>query len=544
MSYDYIIIGAGSAGCVLANRLSQDPANKVLLLEAGPKDKNPMIHMPGGCAEVLKSNKLNWKFTSTPQQQLNNKVYEIPRGKTLGGSSAANGMVYIRGHASDYDDWEKAGNQGWAYDQVLPYFKVLENQTNGADDFHGVGGELNVINAPSDNVLYDHFVQSGVDIGIPSNQDFNGQEQEGIGRFQATIKSGKRWSSASAFLTPILDRDNLDVITDAHVCRILLENKKATGVEYTYKKKTRLISANKEIILSSGTIKSPHLLQLSGIGDKEELAAAGISTNHHLPGVGKNLQEHLDVIMRFGINKPLALNGQDKFPKNVKIAWDYFVHQKGIGACNNIEGGGFVKSKPELERPDIQLHFVPCNMGGLTDPLPKEHGVTVHACNLRPKSNGSVKAISNDPLAKPEVDFNFLSNEEDWPIMLAAVKLMRDMMHAPAWQGLFTEEIHPGKQYQSEAELKSVMGDITETVYHPVGTCKMGQDEMAVVDAQLKVRGIENLRVADASIMPTIIGGNTNAPAMMIGARCADFILGKQLTHKHQEEQANTTAIA
>ncbi len=525
--YDYIIIGAGSAGCVLANRLSKNPKNSVLLLEAGPKDTNPMIHMPGGCAEVLKSDKLNWKFESIPQKHLGGHQFDIPRGKTLGGSSSSNGMVYIRGHASDYDDWAAAGNEGWAYKDVLPYFRRFEDQVRGSDEFHGTGGELFVSNAPSDNPLFDNFVNAGVEIGVPANDDFNGAEQEGIGRFQATIKNGKRWSSASAFLKPVLDRPNLTLICNANVNKVILEGKKAVGVDCTVKKKTQQFRANKEIVISAGAIKSPHLLQLSGIGDETELKAAGIACQVALPGVGKNLQDHLDIIMRYAINEPLGLNGIDKFPHNIKVAWDYFVHKKGVGSFNNIEGGGFIKTKPELDRPDVQLHFVPCNMTGLTDALPAQHGVSVHACNLRPFSTGTVKPINNDPLAKPEVDFNFMSDERDWPIMFDAFRFLRKLMKAKAWNGLIVDEIHPGFDVESDEDIKRHLGKMTETVYHPVGTCKMGSDTMAVVDAQLKVHGVEGLRVADASIIPTLIGGNTNAPSMMIGDKCSDMMLGQ-----------------
>lgn len=523
--FDYIIIGAGSAGCVLANRLSANPANAVLLLEAGPKDNNPMIHMPGGCAEVLKSDKLNWKFESTPQQHLNGRRYEIPRGKTLGGSSSANGMVYIRGHASDYDDWAKAGNDGWAYQDVLPYFKRFEDFNRGANEYHGAGGELHVAEAPGDNILYDKFVAAGVEIGYPFNDDFNGAQQEGFGRFHATLKNGQRWSSASAFLKPAKDRSNLTIITGADVSRIVLNGKKAVGVEYRQGKKTVQALARKEIVLSAGAIKSPHILQLSGIGDPDDLQQAGITVQHALPGVGKNLQEHLDILMRYAINEPLAMNGLDRFPHNVKVAWDYFVHKKGIAACNNIEAGAFVRTLPELERPDVQLHFVPCNMTGLTDKLPTQHGVTLHACNLRPNSKGTIKPASADPLAKPLVDFNFLDNEEDWQVMLRAFKLLRQVMHAKAWDGLAGEELSPGAHIQSDEDIRKALIDCTETVYHPVGSCKMGNDDLAVVDSQLRVHGIEGLRVADASIIPSLIGGNTNAPAMMIGDKCADMML-------------------
>ena len=545
MTFDYIVIGAGSAGCILANRLSKDPSNSVLLLEAGPKDNNPIIHMPGGCAEVLKSDKLNWKFVSTPQEHCQGKSYDIPRGKTLGGSSSANGMVYIRGHATDYDDWANAGNKGWSYEEVLPYFKRFENQTRGKDTYHGAGGELNVINAPGDNVLFDKFVQSGVESGYRFNDDFNGENQEGVGRFQATIKEGKRWSSASAFLRPILkERSNLTLVTGANVNRILLEGTKAVGVEYQKGRKTVVAHSNKEIVVSAGTIKSPHILQLSGIGDKEDLTAAGIKPLIDLKGVGKNLQEHLDVVMRWTINEPLGFNDLDKFPNNVKVAWDYFVHKKGVGTCNSIEGGGFIKSDPSLDRPDVQLHFVPCNMTGISDPMPKEHGVTLHACQLRPSSRGTIKPESNDPFAKPLVDFNFLGHEDDWPVIHRCVHILRELMEAPVWKGLVNEEIHPGAQYKTEEQLKNLIGSITETVYHPVGTCKMGQDDTAVVDAELKVHGVEGLRVADASIIPTLIGGNTNAPAMMIGDKCADMILGNQppapakLNNKRESEVA------
>jgi choline dehydrogenase len=523
--YDYIIIGAGSAGCVLANRLSKDPSNKVLLLEAGPKDSNPMIHMPGGCAEVLKSDKLNWKFQSTPQKHLNGHVFEIPRGKTLGGSSSANGMVYIRGHASDYDDWAAAGNEGWSYADVLPYFKGFEDQVRGADDYHGSGGELHVTNAPSDNPLFDNFVNAGVEVGIPASDDFNGAEQEGIGRFQATIKGGKRWSSASAFLTPVLDRPNLTLMCNANVDSIVLEGKKAVGVNCTIKKKQQVFRANKEVVLSAGAIKSPHILQLSGIGDAADLKAAGIQCQHELTGVGKNLQDHLDIIMRFAINQPLSMNGIDKFPHNVKVAWDYFVHKKGVGSFNNIEGGGFVKSSPEIDRPDIQLHFVPCNLAGLTDALPPQHGVTIHACNLRPFSTGTVKPLSADAFAKPEVDFNFMSDERDQPVMIAGFRLLRQIMAANAWHGLVDDEIQPGTHVETDEQILAALGDTTETVYHPVGTCKMGSDHLAVVDHELKVHGIEGLRIADASIMPSLIGGNTNAPSMMIGDKCSQMML-------------------
>ena len=523
--FDYIIVGAGSAGCILANRLSQNPSNKVLLLEAGPKDFNPMIHMPGGCAEVLKSNALNWKFESTPQEHVGNHIYDVPRGKTLGGSSSANGMVYIRGHASDYDEWEAAGNKGWAYLDVLKHFKSFENFCHGENDYHGQGGELNVIEAPGDNPLFDVFLNASAEAGYKTNDDFNGADQEGVGRFHATIKDAKRWSSATAFLTPALSRPNLTVITGALVSKVILEGDKAVGIEYFKGKKSKQVKASKEIILSAGTIKSPHILQLSGIGDEQDLKAAGIETKKHLVGVGKGLQDHLDWIVRYAINEPLGLNGQDRFPYNVKIAWDYFVHKKGIAACNNIEAGGFIKTRETLDRPDVQLHFVPCNMTGLTDKLPAQHGITLHACCLRPASSGSIKPADNNPASNPLIDFGFMSNKNDSQVMLDAIRVLRNIAKQPAFKSLIGEEITPGKQYQTDEELLLCLNDNTETVYHPTSSCRMGNDELAVVDERLRVHGISNLRIADASIMPSIIGGNTNAPAMMIGDKCAAMVL-------------------
>lgn len=524
MSFDYIIIGAGSAGCVIANRLSADPQVSVLLLEAGPKDNNPMIHMPGGCAKVLQSDTLNWQLWSTPQKQLNNRRLWIPRGRTLGGSSSANGMVYIRGHASDYDDWAAAGNDGWGFKEVLPLFKGFEDQVRGADDYHGAGGELYVADAPSDNPLFDRFIDAGVELGIPANNDFNGAEQEGIGRFQVTIKNGVRWSAATAFLKPVVKRPNLTVLTGANVTRLLLQGEHVTGVEYQGRKGLESVSARREVILSAGAVKNPQILQLSGIGHPDDLASVGIQVRHTLPGVGRNLQEHLDLLLRYECVEPITLNGAMRPDRQLKAGLQYILFKKGVAACNNIEGGAFVKSEPGLSRPDIQLHFVPANMQGLTDPLPKQHGITLHACNLRPESRGSVTLASSNPLDAPLIDFNFLDSDADWQQMFKALKLSQELMAARAWDGLIGRPLLPDSICRDEDSMRAAIAACSETVYHPVGTCKMGADEMAVVDSQLSVHGIQGLRIADASIMPTLIGGNTNAPAMMIGEKCAQLI--------------------
>lgn len=525
MQFDYIVVGAGSAGCVVANRLSANPANRVLLLEAGPKDRNPMIHMPGGCTEVLKSKTLNWQLWSTPQKQLADRRIWIPRGRTLGGSSASNGMVYIRGHASDYDDWAAAGNAGWAYRDVLPLFRKFENQARGADEFHGVDGELYVGEPTSDNILFDRFIAAGEELGVKHNRDFNGAEQEGFGRFQVTIKNGRRQSSAVAFLRPVLQRPNLTIVTGATVSRVLLTGDRATGIEYVQGRTIKTAIAGKEIVLSAGAVKNPQILQLSGIGHRDDLARAGVALKHELPGVGRNLQEHLDVLLRYEATQPITMNGLMRADKQLKIALQYLFTKTGVAATNGIEAGAFIRSTPEQARPDLQMHFVPANMIDLIQPLPKQHGITLHVCNLRPKSRGTATIASSNPLDAPVIDFNFLAEEDDWQTMLRAYKWGQNLMAAKAWNGLIGKPISPDAIAHKEEDMRRAIPHCAESVYHPVGSCKMGIDSESVVDPQLRVHGLKGLRIADVSIMPAMIGGNTNAPAMMIGERCAGLML-------------------
>jgi choline dehydrogenase len=488
--------------------------------------------MPGGAAECLKSKTLNWHDYSTPQGELKGRKLFVPRGKMMGGSSSINGMVYIRGNAWDYNHWaEDLGLEGWSYADVLPYFKRSENNVRGADEYHGTEGELRVIDSPSDNPILDHWVAAGEEAGFGVSPDFNGKFQEGFGRFQATITDDrKRCSSAAAFLTPeVRQRPNLTIECNAHVLSLVFEGKRAAGVEYLQKRKQHRIAADKEIIMCAGALKSPHILQLSGVGNAQDLHDLGIDLQHELPGVGYNLQEHLDVTVSYGASDLTHNADATRLHLMAKTAFQYFLFKKGIAACNMIEGGAFTKSSDLEEVPDIQMHYVPVNMVGLIDPLPKEEGMTAHACLLRPGSRGTIKPASKDPLEKPLVDFNFLSDEKDMDTLVKCYEQIRQVMEAKAWNGIVTKTLRPAVELEKRSDIEEYVRANADTVYHPVGTCKMGNDDMAVVDNELKVRGIEGLRVADASIIPKLIGGNTNAPAIMIGEKCADLVMGKKL---------------
>ncbi|MFN8346601.1 MAG: GMC family oxidoreductase N-terminal domain-containing protein [Spirosomataceae bacterium] len=531
MTFDYIIIGAGSAGCVLANRLSADPARRVLLLEAGGPDKKTEIHIPAAYSKLNRT-EVDWGFETEPQPHvLNRKIY-LPRGKALGGSSSTNAMAYVRGNRADYDEWATIGNPGWSYEEVLPYFIKSEHNEQIHNAYHGQGGPLNITYATGYRTpVADAFVKACAENGIPENSDYNGAEQAGASLFQFTIKDQKRWSTAAAFLKPALKRPNLKVITFAHTTQILLERDRAVGVEFlTGKNTTEKAFAQKEVILSAGSFNSPQILMLSGIGDKDELQRHGINAKKHLPGVGKNLQDHLFTGVSALATIPTA-NDYLSVWGQIKGLTQYIFLKKGPMTISPLEANAFLKMHTGPDPVDFQFHFAPVHMGNdgkadfyNIDTFPHTSGYTILPTLLKPKSVGHVGLHSSDPLAAPLIDPRFLSEEDDLLTLLKGTKKALEIMEAKAF-GPFRKEIILPLHRSSDEELILHIKTLLETVYHPIGTCKMGHDEMAVVDCKLKVQGIEGLRVADASVMPRIIAGNTNAACIMIGEKAADLVL-------------------
>lgn len=529
-TFDYVIVGAGSAGCVLANRLSADPAIRVCLIEAGKKDTALMVRMPAGVGSLIKeANDHNWGFHTEPQKHMDGRKLYWPRGKGWGGSSSINGMIYIRGHAGDYDQWGQMGLKGWSYADVLPYFKRAETYEGGANDFHGGGGPLNVSESPLTSPIYKAFIEAGREAGYPVTNDFNGAQQEGFGPYQRTIHKGERWSASFAYLRPIEGtRANLKVISTGLVTRVLIEGGKAVGAEFVEAKGqvASSVRASREVIVCAGAVQSPQLLQLSGIGDPDALKALGIDVKAASPNVGKNLQDHLDVTVINKMTQGQSAYSMQKGIKKLFVGIQYLATQKGAGADNFLQAGAFLKSREGLEMPDLQLHVVNAIMMNHGNHQPTEDGFTVHACQLRPESKGTVMLKSADPFDHPAIDPNYLATEEDRRALRQSVKMVREVCRQAALAPYKGDEIMPGSGVVSDADVDAFIRAKGETIYHPVGTVSMGTASSSPVDGELKVRGIEGLRVVDASVMPTLIGGNTNAPTIMVAEKAADMILG------------------
>lgn len=524
--YDYIIVGAGSAGCVLAARLSEDPSVRVLLLEAGGRDWHPFIHMPAGLARLVRQRRINWDYYTEPEPALDQRRLWWPRGKVLGGSSSINAMCYVRGHPRDYDEWAALGCPGWSYAEVLPYFRRAERNARGADAFHGGEGPLSVEDLRYVNPLSQLAVEAAVAAGFPRNDDFNGVSQEGFGLYQVTQREGRRASAARAYLGIARGRRNLRILTHAWAERIEFAGERAVAVRYRHRGRSRRAEASAEIVIAAGAINSPQLLMLSGVGPPDALRRLGIPVVSESPEVGANLQDHLDACVLRRCTQRITYDRVN----DVALALEYLLFRRGIGTSNIAEAGGFVRSAlARDERPDLQFHFVPAMLDDHGRHRLPGDGFTMHVCVLRPASRGSIELASADPRVPPRIRPQYLSDPQglDLAALLEGVRIARRILAQPALRPFAGAEIFPGEAVQDDAGLTAFLRRKAETIYHPVGTCRMGSDPRAVLDPELKVRGVEGLRVVDASVMPRLVGGNTNAPVIMIAERAADLIRGR-----------------
>ncbi len=530
-AFDYVIVGAGSAGCVLADRLSADGTARVLLIEAGGSDRSIFIQMPTALSIPMNMKKFNWFFESEPEPYMDGRRLHCPRGKVLGGSSSINGMVYVRGHPCDFEEWEQAGGLGWGYRSCLPYFRRAETWKAGADDYRGGGGPLGTCNGNEmKNPLYRAFIEAGQQAGYLPTDDYNGFQQEGFGAMHMTVKGGMRCSAAAAYLKPALGRPTLEVASNALTRRVVFEGLKAVGVDYEAGGRSETVRAEREVILCAGSIGSPMLLQLSGIGPGQVLRDAGVAVVHELPGVGENLQDHLEVYFQFRCTQPITLNGQlDLFHKFL-IGSRWFFFKSGLGATNHFESCAFIRSNAGVKWPDIQYHFLPAAMRYDGQSAFDGHGFQLHVGPNKPKSRGWVRIASNDPRAKPKILFNYLAHEDDRANFRACLRLSREIIAQPAMDPYRGEEIQPGVSVESDEEMDAWIRQNAESAYHPSCTCKIGaeNDPLAVLDPGCRVRGVEALRVVDSSVFPTITNGNLNAPTIMVAEKAADIILGRE----------------
>jgi choline dehydrogenase len=530
-TYDFIIVGSGSAGAVMASRLSEDRRNKVLVLEYGGTDRGPLIQMPSALSYPMNMGLYNWGFETEPEPHLGNRRLVTPRGKVMGGSSSINGMVYVRGHARDFDTWAEMGATGWSFADVLPYFKRQERVEGGEPDWRGHHGPLYVKKGLRKNPLYQAFIEAGRQAGYPISSDYNGHQQEGFAAMEMTVHDGLRWSAANAYLWPTIKKGRIDMETRAMARRILLQGKKAIGVEYVQGGEVKQAFASRDVIIAASTINSPALLERSGIGAPNVLKAAGVDVAHELPGVGENLQDHLEIYLQMRCLQPITLNSQLGLFNKAKIGLEWLLFGTGLGATNHFESCGFIRSRAGIDYPDIEYHFLPAAMRYDGKIAFAGHGFQVHVGPMRSKSRGFVHIKSPDANEHPKIFFNYMSHPDDWEEFRACVRLTRELFRQDAMKPYAGEEIQPGAAVQSDDEIDAFIRDHSESAYHPCGTCRMGspKDKMAVVDPECRVIGVENLRVVDSSIMPQVTNGNLNAPTIMIGEKASDHILGKQM---------------